>query len=92
MLHQIRKMIGTAMAVARGHADESVFERAWSLNRIDLPMAPALGLLLHEVSYMTGEAPYCVHAGVKVVVLWGLGCMVTLTSLLTSFKRFVAIH
>ncbi|KAF0288122.1 tRNA pseudouridine synthase A [Amphibalanus amphitrite] len=50
MLHQIRKMIGTAMAVARGHAAEGVFERAWSLDRIDLPMAPALGLMLHEVS------------------------------------------
>ena len=50
MLHQIRKMIGTVMAVARGHAAESVLERAWSLDRIDLPMAPALGLMLHEVS------------------------------------------
>ena len=52
MLHQIRKMIGTVMAVARGHAAESVFERAWSLDRIDLPMAPALGLMLNEVSHM----------------------------------------
>ncbi|XP_037092694.1 tRNA pseudouridine synthase A-like [Pollicipes pollicipes] len=51
MLHQIRKMVGVVMAVAQGHAEEGVFERAWSLDRIDLPVAPALGLLLHEVHY-----------------------------------------
>jgi len=51
MLHQIRKMVGLVMAVARGLVTEAVFERAWSLDRIDLPIAPPLGLVLDEVHY-----------------------------------------
>lgn len=34
MLHQIRKMIGLAMAVARGYCDDTVFERVFQLLKV----------------------------------------------------------
>ena len=49
MLHQIRKMIGMAIAVVRGDADESVITDSWNTDRIDIPRAPGLGLMLEEV-------------------------------------------
>ena len=49
MLHQIRKMIGMAIAVVRGDADESVITDSWNTDRIDIPRAPGLGLMLDEV-------------------------------------------
>ena len=49
MLHQIRKMIGMVIAVVRGDADESVITDSWNTDRIDIPRAPGLGLMLQEV-------------------------------------------
>lgn len=49
MLHQIRKMIGMTIAVVRGHASESVVTQTWEKDRIDVPRAPGLGLMLEEV-------------------------------------------
>ena len=49
MLHQIRKMIGMVIAVVRGDADESVITDSWNTDRIDIPRAPGLGLMLEEV-------------------------------------------
>lgn len=51
MLHQIRKMIGMAIAVVRGHASESVIEQTWQNDRIDVPRAPGLGLMLDQIHY-----------------------------------------
>ena len=51
MLHQIRKMIGMSIAVVRGDADESVIDESWNTDRIDVPRAPGLGLMLEEVHY-----------------------------------------
>lgn len=51
MLHQIRKMIGMVIAVVRGDADESVITDSWNTDRIDIPRAPGLGLMLEEVHY-----------------------------------------
>jgi len=51
MLHQIRKMIGMTIAVVRGDADESVITESWNTDRIDVPRAPGLGLMLEEVHY-----------------------------------------
>merc|ERR1719361_2367343 len=48
MLHQIRKMIGMVIAVVRGDADESVITDSWNTDRIDIPRAPGLGLMLEE--------------------------------------------
>ena len=43
-------MIGLALAVVRGHAGPEVIESAWKMERIDVPRAPGLGLMLDEVS------------------------------------------
>ena len=50
MLHQIRKMIGMSIAVIRGDANESVIADSWNTDRIDVPRAPGLGLMLEEVT------------------------------------------
>lgn len=51
MLHQIRKMVGLTIAVARGLAPIDTVTRAWNTERLDLPVAPGLGLILEEVHY-----------------------------------------
>jgi len=51
MLHQIRKMIGLAIAVIRGHTSVSTMEEAWGMERIDIPRAPGLGLMLDTVHF-----------------------------------------
>ncbi|CAL4087775.1 unnamed protein product, partial [Meganyctiphanes norvegica] len=51
MLHQIRKMIGVAMAISRGIAGKDVIVKAFNNERFDLPIAPGLGLVLEEPHY-----------------------------------------
>lgn len=51
MLHQIRKMVGVIIAICRGVANLDVIERSWQPDRLDLPIAPGLGLVLEEVHY-----------------------------------------
>ncbi|XP_030370489.1 tRNA pseudouridine synthase A isoform X2 [Scaptodrosophila lebanonensis] len=51
MLHQIRKMVGLAIAIVRGNATATTLERALTEERLDLPMAPGLGLVLDTVHY-----------------------------------------
>lgn len=51
MLHQIRKMVGLTIAVARGLTSLDTVQRAWKPERLDLPVAPGLGLVLEEVHY-----------------------------------------
>lgn len=51
MLHQIRKMIGLVIAVIRGYAGEEVMERSWGLQKVDVPKAPGLGLVLEKVHF-----------------------------------------
>lgn len=51
MLHQIRKMIGLVVAILRGYANEDCLKKAFSLERIDIPKAPGLGLMLGEAHY-----------------------------------------
>ncbi|XP_026679837.1 tRNA pseudouridine synthase A [Diaphorina citri] len=51
MLHQIRKMVGVAMAIARGFTSKDLIEKTFGLDQFDLPMAPGLGLLLEQVHY-----------------------------------------
>ena len=54
MIHQIRKMIGMTMAVVRGHASETDLVNTWDKERVDVPRAPGLGLMLDEVI-----SPFC---------------------------------
>lgn len=51
MLHQIRKMIGLVIAVIRGYAKEEVMERSWGQEKVDVPKAPGLGLVLDKVHF-----------------------------------------
>ena len=51
MLHQIRKMMGLALGIQRGYTTEASFDKAFDLQRLDIPIAPGLGLMLEEVHY-----------------------------------------
>ena len=51
MLHQIRKMIGLIIAIVRGYASLNTLELCWTANKVDVPRAPALGLMLDKVFY-----------------------------------------
>ncbi|KAG2227820.1 hypothetical protein INT45_002058 [Circinella minor] len=48
MLHQIRKMISMAMLVARSDSPLSIIDRSFKETKINIPKAPALGLLLDQ--------------------------------------------
>jgi tRNA pseudouridine38-40 synthase len=51
MLHQIRKMVGTVIAIVRGYAGEDLIELTRTAFRVDIPQAPALGLMLEQLHY-----------------------------------------
>ncbi|XP_028829703.1 pseudouridylate synthase 1 homolog isoform X2 [Denticeps clupeoides] len=51
MMHQIRKMIGLVIAVVKGYAGEEVLERSWGEEKVDVPKAPGLGLVLERVHF-----------------------------------------
>ncbi|XP_067862282.1 tRNA pseudouridine synthase A isoform X2 [Heptranchias perlo] len=51
MMHQIRKMIGLVIAVVRGYAPESIMGRSWGDEKVDVPKAPGLGLVLDTVHF-----------------------------------------
>ncbi|XP_072518194.1 pseudouridylate synthase 1 homolog isoform X2 [Salminus brasiliensis] len=51
MMHQIRKMIGLVIAVVKGYAREEIIERSWGEEKVDVPKAPGLGLVLERVHF-----------------------------------------
>lgn len=51
MMHQIRKMIGLAIAVVKGFATEDHIKRSMEAPFMDIPRAPGLGLMLEEVHF-----------------------------------------
>ncbi|XP_077164265.1 pseudouridylate synthase 1 homolog isoform X2 [Paroedura picta] len=51
MMHQIRKMIGLVIAVIKGYAPESILEQSWGEEKVDVPKAPGLGLVLERVHF-----------------------------------------
>ncbi|KAL5112765.1 tRNA pseudouridine synthase A [Taenia crassiceps] len=59
MLHQIRKMIGLVIAIVKGCATEAIFENVFKTERMDIPMAPGLGLLLDQVNYTHYNRRFC---------------------------------
>lgn len=50
MLNQIRKMIGLVVAVVRGHTHEETVTIALDKDKLHVPRAPGLGLMLENVS------------------------------------------
>nr|XP_023016254.1 tRNA pseudouridine synthase A [Leptinotarsa decemlineata] len=51
MLHQIRKMVGCIIAIVRGFATEEVIHNSFKPEKICIPRAPGLGLMLEYVHY-----------------------------------------
>lgn len=51
MLHQIRKMIGLVLAVIRGLTTAETVTKCFKEEKIDIPTAPGLGLVLNQVHY-----------------------------------------
>lgn len=51
MMHQIRKMIGLIIAISRGQVQEDIFSKVFSLENVNIPRAPGLGLMLEFVHY-----------------------------------------
>ncbi|XP_004925769.2 pseudouridylate synthase 1 homolog isoform X2 [Bombyx mori] len=67
MLHQIRKMVGLAIAIMRGHADSSILEKAFGKDKVMIPTAPGLGLVLNKVHYDRYDAR---HKGTHDSLTW----------------------
>jgi tRNA pseudouridine38-40 synthase len=51
MLHQIRRMVGLVIAIMRGYTDVDLLEKAFLKERLLIPQAPGLGLVLDNVHY-----------------------------------------
>ena len=58
LIHQIRKMVGLAIAICRGYCDVDTVDRAWLEHKLDIPKAPGLGLLLNRVNYKAYNQKY----------------------------------
>ncbi|ESO05692.1 hypothetical protein HELRODRAFT_154673 [Helobdella robusta] len=51
MLHQIRKMTGIAMAICRSFVNMDILKKSWGADKVDIPKAPGLGLVLDQLHY-----------------------------------------
>ncbi|XP_076181208.1 pseudouridine synthase 1 [Ptiloglossa arizonensis] len=51
MLHQIRKMVSLVVGISRNIITNDIIKDVFSLEKIDIPTAPGLGLSLHHVHY-----------------------------------------
>ncbi|KAL3075166.1 hypothetical protein niasHS_013389 [Heterodera schachtii] len=58
IMHQIRKMIGAVICVLRGFMYKSDITRSFQRNRLDIPRAPGLGLLLEKVHFNRYEKKF----------------------------------
>lgn len=58
MLHQIRKMIGITIAVIRNFMYKSDLQRAFEDERMDVPRAPGLGLLLEQLHFENYDSKF----------------------------------
>lgn len=51
MMHQIRKMVGLVISIMRGYKTPAIIEQAVQKDRLLVPQAPGLGLVLDNVHY-----------------------------------------
>ncbi|CAF4880800.1 unnamed protein product [Pieris macdunnoughi] len=58
MLHQIRKMVGLVIVIARGQADQGMIDKAFGKEKVMIPTAPGLGLMLDKVHYERYDTRY----------------------------------
>lgn len=52
MLHQIRKMVGLAIMLIRTKTPKAIIERLFENVKVNVPKAPAVGLLLERVCFL----------------------------------------
>lgn len=69
MLHQIRKMVALMLAIVRNHVEESILHKALANEKVNIPRAPGLGLLLEFVHYDRYNFRYG-EDGVHEKLLW----------------------
>ncbi|XP_070540757.1 pseudouridylate synthase 1 homolog isoform X2 [Ptychodera flava] len=69
MIHQIRKMIGLVIAITRGVAPRDTLDRCWGDNKMDIPKAPSLGLMLENVHFDQYNKRYG-NDGLHEALLW----------------------
>lgn len=50
MLHQIRKMMALVISVVRNLVPDSTIEESFKPEKLEIPTAPSLGLVLNHVS------------------------------------------
>lgn len=53
MLHQIRKMVATVVAIARNIISDETINEAYKADKLEIPMSPSLGLCLCHVRDIT---------------------------------------
>ncbi|KAF5283528.1 hypothetical protein FQR65_LT13849 [Abscondita terminalis] len=58
MLHQIRKMVGLIIALVKGYINFDIMTKALSQEKINIPRAPGLGLVLDFVHYDSYNSRY----------------------------------
>lgn len=51
ILHQIRKIIATSLAALRNIIDEECIHRSFTQDKLNLPLAPGLGLMLERLHF-----------------------------------------
>lgn len=51
MMHQIRRMVGLVIAIMKGYAEHFTVAHAMEKERMNIPQAPGLGLVLEKVHY-----------------------------------------
>lgn len=51
MMHQIRRMVGLVVAIMKGYAEPFKIAHAMERERMNIPQAPGLGLVLEKVHY-----------------------------------------
>lgn len=59
MMHQIRKMVGFAISLCKGYVSRDIFDHVWKQERVDIPIAPGLGLVLEEPHYNYYNRKHC---------------------------------
>ncbi|KAJ1968556.1 tRNA pseudouridine synthase 1 [Dispira parvispora] len=58
MMHQIRKMVGLMVLVVRSDLPQELIRKAMKADKINIPKAPGLGLLLEQVVYQAYNRKY----------------------------------
>ncbi|KZC10210.1 tRNA pseudouridine synthase A, mitochondrial, partial [Dufourea novaeangliae] len=69
MLHQIRKMVSMVVGISRNIIKNDTIKDAFALEKIDIPIAPGLGLSLHHVHYKYYNRKYG-NDGIHEILDW----------------------